>query len=297
MSHRILLSIGTALLGLSAWVVLPAAAQKGGTIVNSDTASATFNCPTGPDITNGVELLLVDIRPGDYKVTAIGVDGFDPILGIEAEGGSSACSDDTTDARNYELDLPTTGRVDNSNFNAQLNLNNNGAAFVDFRIVVGGYQDGPGEFVLLVEGLAVTAADNAGDPFSLQITQNIIDSGVPVTAYLISVVNTLDPYMSLVDVDYNVIDGTNGDPIICDDGGNAQRCFGVSEDLGNSSITTANRTTPGGSFDAMIALDLSNMDAGGYLNYLMSSYNQQTRGDYLAAFHIGISDGTGPADT
>lgn len=296
-------------LGLSALAILPAAAQKGneggggGTTDDGDYYVATFDCPTGNDIVNGIEILLTDVRPDNYVVTALGINGFDPVIGVSAESGDYECSDDEPSTNNYQVDLPTTGEVDDSNLNAQMALANFGSTFQDFRIVVGGFSDVGGEVVVLIEGFAVTPADNAGDIYSVAVTDNLIASGIPLTAYQIARFTDLDPYMYIVDEDYNVLVGDNGDDIICDDAGNPQRCFGESFELDSSSVTTAARSTPGGDFDAMISLDLSNLDGGSnsYLNYLFSSFDQQTTGEYDAIFHFGIADldasaGAGGAD-
>jgi hypothetical protein len=162
---------------------------------------------------------------------------------------------------------------------------------------VGGFGNTPGEFVLVVEGLAVTSADGsgdrAGDPFSVHVTPNMMASGVPVSAYMISVTNATDPYMRLIDPEYNtgVLDNA---PVICDDAGDAALCWGESTALTNSFVSRVGGRQLGGfQYDAMLTIPYESLglepDEDGYLNLLMTTYQQQTFGDYLVAFHLGTS--------
>jgi hypothetical protein len=167
----------------------------------------------------------------------------------------------------------------------------------DISLIVGGFGNTAGEFLLVIEGLAVTSADGsgnlAGDPFSVHVTPNMMASGVPVTAYMISVTDALDPYMRLIDADYNTITLDNS-PVICDDSGNASLCWGESTALSNSSVSRSGGRQLGGfQYDAMLTIPNETLGLGpndeGYLNFLMTTYQQQTFGDYLVAFHLGTS--------
>jgi hypothetical protein len=294
-AHRRALASAAALSAALLLAALPAAAQKdSGSTGTTDSSegidAAIFDCPTGSDIANGVSIV-INLRPGEYRVTALGVGGFDPIMGVlPIDGGTSACVDDSDVAAEYTLDLPATGEVAKSSLNSQVIIENVANDFASFEIVVGGYQDSPGEVVLLIEDLAVTSNDGDGDPLSFLLSQNVIDSGIDVTAYHIAVVNALDPYLMLVNNDYDETLVVDGEETVCDDAGNEARCFGFSADLRDSFITTAERTTPGGQYDASMSLDVSGVTSGATLNYLFTSFNRDTTGDYIIALHFGIGE-------
>jgi hypothetical protein len=260
-------------------------------------AGVVADCGGGNVIENGVEVI-VNMRSGfTYTATAIGIDGFDPVLAVRAPNGDILCNDDNSAAAGYSANLPTTGAVNSSTLSAQQPFSHNISGLANISLIVGGFGNTPGEFVLVVEGLAVTSADGsgdrAGDPFSVHVTPNMMASGVPVSAYMISVTNATDPYMRLIDPEYNtgVLDNA---PVICDDAGDAALCWGESTALTNSFVSRVGGRQLGGfQYDAMLTIPYESLglepDEDGYLNLLMTTYQQQTFGDYLVAFHLGTS--------
>jgi hypothetical protein len=263
---------GVAMLALTA--IAPASAQSSGVDVT---------CTNGSHIQGGVEVL-VNMRPGyTYTATALGVDGFDPVLAVLDAAGNGLCDDDVAAAAGYSASLPTTGFVPSSSLNSQVSFSPDTFGFSDISLVVGGYNGAGGEFVLVLEGMAVTANDgrgfSAGDPFAVRVSPNMINSGVPVSAYMISLDANLDPYMTIVD-------GGNNPQMICDDAGTTS-CDGPSSVLNSYYISQRNgNQLPGYELDAMLSSSLAGAQSGGYLNYLMTSYDQQTYGQYLVAFHM-----------
>lgn len=270
--------------------------------VGAQTISSAIEvtCPGGGGITNGVSIG-VNVRPGTYLVTVIGINGFDPVLAIwdGAAGQTLNCIDDAPGAATYSALLPTTGLIAPSSFNAQLQIVNQSGDFRDFYAVIGGFGDSTGEALVIFEELAVTSADGtgitAGDPFYIEVTQNLLNSQVPLTAYMISLTNVLDPYVSLInDEAVATIDGL---PVICDDAGTPARCFGDPGTLTSSYIayTAPNGDTynlPGYPFDAALRFDPFVLATNGVdtAEVRLSSFNQSTFGDYIAAFHVGIGD-------
>ncbi|RMG87907.1 MAG: hypothetical protein D6712_04805 [Chloroflexi bacterium] len=252
----------------------------------------TVNCDNGRTITNGVPITVVQMRTGfTYTATAMGINGFDPVLAVVDANGNGLCTDDTPSIASYTASLPTTGNIAGSATNAQITFSNNsGQPFADVTIVVGGYEDQGGEFIVLLEGMALTQADNIGDPFTIQITPGMAQSGVPLTVYQISVTNAFDPLIATVDSEYNFIQLDDGSYVACDDAGNANACFGQSSNLSSSYITrTQNRQLPGGPLDAMLSFPLSPEFAGQHINFLMRSSSMETFGDYVVVFHAGIA--------
>jgi hypothetical protein len=248
-----------------------------------------FSCPSGPDIENGVELL-VNVRPGTYRATALGIDGFDPIMGVAFANGDAACEDDSSAANDYAANLPTTGRVDDSNLNAQIEFTNRSSDFADASVVVGGFGGGEGQFLLLIEDLRVTSNDGSGDPFTVHVTPNVtIGYGV----YMLGIQGGLDPYVHWMDEDGNTIELDDGF-VACDDAGSGS-CWGESESLDGAFIRTANATIDGDNLDAMLFLPTDGLfadedDEGFLMTFGFSSFNLSSEGSYIAGFHFAIGE-------
>jgi hypothetical protein len=252
-------------------------------------------CQDGVEFTNGVEVQILQMRTGfDYTATVVGLNGFDPVLAVLGEGGEGLCNDDATTAQRYSAILPTTGRVPASNLSAQVTFTppNSTTGFHDISLVVGGYGDQTGEFLLILEGMGVTAADNSGDPVSVLLTQPMLDSGVPLDVYMITRgQSNVDPIISLVDSDLNVLSDSDGLAITCDDAG-TNSCWTQGSDLSNSSVTIDTGTLPGWQYDSYLSLDVSGVTLSkdpeeNRLLFLLSSY-QGTQGQYLLAIHGGL---------
>ncbi len=250
-----------------------------------------ITCRDGNSIENGVELAVVQQRTGNqYRVTAIGIDGFDPVLGVMLSGdyNNALCNDDDGEAATYSADLPTTGSVGTSGTSSQVLFNlNTSNSFEDVSIVVGGFGGESGEFVLIIEGMFASSADGIGDPMTLAISPALYESGVDPTAYMISVVSSFDPLMLMVDSNYDQVSDNSGNLIGCDDAGSGS-CWGDSDSLSNSYVSrSGNRQLGGGSLDSMINFPLEEEFVGGFLNLVYTSFGQ-TQGDYVVAYHLGV---------
>jgi hypothetical protein len=268
--------------------VAPTAAQGG--------IGLSVTCDSGVTFDNGVEIIVNQMRAGfTYTATAIGLNGFDPVLAVLDAQGRGLCNDDDANAAAYSADLPSTGRVPPSQFASQINFSQtSGQNMADVSLVVGGLGNTSGEFLLILEGMGVTNADGAGDPFSIRLTPGVIASGVPVTVYMISVTNQLDSYMFLADENLNVIRDDAGNDVRCDDGGNASLCWGTSQDLTGRFVSRVTGQQLGGfGYDSMLALPTEGATPDLFYNLVMTSFNHETFGDYLVAFHIGIGAVTG----
>ena len=266
--------------------IAPASAQDGIRIV----------CPNGQIIENGVEII-VSMRPGfTYYATAVGIDGFDPVLAVSDRTGTSLCADDDLNAISYSANLPTTGFVPESALSSQVPFHHNFNGFADISLTVGGFGNTSGEFIVILEGMAVTSADgtgpDSGDPFSLHITPNVTASGIPIAAYMISVTTGLDPIMKIMADNGQPFQFDDGSYFACDDAGNLSLCWGESASLMGAYISrTRNRRLPGGELDAMMIVPTSELGLGpqdeGYLNWRMASSGNGSSGDYVVVFHLG----------
>lgn len=256
---------------------------------NRVSAGRAVTCESGVQFTNGVGVTVVQMRSGfNYTATAIGLNGFDPVLAVLGEDGSGLCEDDTVAAATYSANLPSTGQVAPATVNAQVPFANTSASpFANIDLVVGGFNNATGEFLLVLEGMTFSSADGAGDGFAVEVTESLAAAGV-LNAYVISVTNAYDPTVRLVDADYNGLVDGNNNPIGCDDAGNATLCWGESFPLGNSYISrSGGRQLGGGPLDAMLAIPVTQGDIGGFYNFLVNSA-QNSFGDYVMVFHMGI---------
>lgn len=253
------------------------------------TSSGT-SCAAETDFTRAVEVRVIQMRSGfTYTATVLGLNGFDPSLAVMDQYGNGLCVDDDPNAASYSVSLPTSGEVMPSDRNAQLTFTYNGAeTFADISLWVASTDNQPGEFVLLLEGMVVTDADGAGDPLSLLITPGMIQSGVTPTAYMFSMNGEMDSYIGLIDQNYNWLLDAENRYIACDDAGAS--CWGQSAALNESYVAWTNESwIAGGQFDSMLSLPVEPGFEGGFYNFVMRSSNMATFGDYVAAFHIGMS--------
>jgi len=266
----------------------------------------SVTCDDGTSFNNGVEVIVTQMRSGfTYTATAVGLNGFDPVLAVLDSSGNGLCSDDNASAARYAANLPTTGIVPASNLSSQVTFDQNSSStFADVSLVVGGFGNQSGEFLLILEGMASTAADGAGDAFSVNLTPGMIASGVPLTVYMITRgQSSVDPFIFQSDSNLNPLKDSKGNyTSACDDAGNSNLCIGDSVDLSNSSVTIASGTLPGWQYDAMLSVPLSSVRLNNdpslnYYTFVMTSSPQQpSEGQYLLVFHIGETD-SGSANT
>lgn len=259
----------------------------------------SVTCDSGAHFDNGVEIVINQMRSGfTYKATAIGLNGFDPVLAVLYTGETEAlCSDDERSATNYAVSLPTTGRVSASTLSAQISFSQNSRnTFEDVSLVVGGFGNQTGEFVLILEGMAVTSGDGAGDIFTVYLTPGMVASGVPLTTYMITRGSSaVDPLFYVAgDADLNAMTDADGYEIYCDDANDSTLCY-TPMDISSSTITIDTGTLWTWDKDAVLSLNITGLTLSddpneNYLDYVMTSYRRETEGQYLLAFHIGISD-------
>ncbi|PJF26350.1 MAG: hypothetical protein CUN53_08160, partial [Phototrophicales bacterium] len=172
----------------------------------------------------------------------------------------------------------------------------------DISLVVGGFGNQTGEFLLILEEMAVTRADGAGDPFAVNITPGMVASGVPLTVYMLTRGQSrVDPLLYLANSASDLTPAViGGSQVLCDDAGGAN-CYGNHVQLDNYDVTIATGTLPGWQYDAMLSIPLTGLqlDANrlnNYLTFVMTSFNQQSEGQYLLVFHMGTAPVSGATD-
>ncbi|MEO8394545.1 MAG: hypothetical protein ABI700_16240, partial [Chloroflexota bacterium] len=262
----------------------------------------TVTCDDGSSFDNGVEVRVNQLRAGfNYTATAVGLNGFDPVLAVlDPNTGSGLCNDDNADAGRYAAYLPTSGTAAPSSSSAQVNFSQgSGSSLADVSLVVGGYSGQGGEFLLILEGMGVTAGDGAGDSFSVNLTPGMVDSDVPMTIYMITRGQSqVDPYIYQADSKLNPLTDSQGNTIACDDSGSNGLCQPGSVDLSNYSVTLGTTALTGWQYDAMLSLSLTGLQLDAdptqnYYNFVMTtSPTEATEGQYLLVFDITTVTGS-----
>ncbi len=263
------------------------------------TGGVSIDCGSNGQFDNGVEVTVILMRAGfSYTATAIGINGFDPVLAVyDPSTKRGVCTDNSPEASYYTVSLPSTGDVPPSNLTAQIQFSQNtGQNMANQSIVVGGANNMAGEFVLILEGMAVTAADGPGDPFSVQITPGMVGSGVPLTVYQLATVRGLDTfvYSAYFDNDkWNLYTNSDGDYILYCDNAGTSSCWGAGSSAslaGSAFAQKGQKLYSASSTDALIHVpldgfadsDLSNLS----MSFLMSS-SGNTSGNYTTIIHAG----------
>jgi hypothetical protein len=246
------------------------------------------------ELNNAVEIVIVQMRAGfTYTATAIGLDGFDPVMQVfNRRGGRGLCSDDAEAAENYVGNLPSTGAIRASSLSSQVQFaQETGNNMDDVAIRVGGYGDTGGEFLLVLEGMAATEFDGQGDPFAVSVVPGMVGNGTPLTVYMLADSPSLDPFLYLADEDGDIQELDNGRRVFCDDAGVRALCFGDSDALEDSELRGTANDINGSGLDAMLRFPLGDFSSveldDYYLTFMMTSSGRDTFGDYVVAFHIG----------
>lgn len=256
-----------------------------------------ITCDSGEAITNGVSVTVVSMRSGfSYTATVLGLGDFDPVLAVaNPDRSSGLCQDDSGVSTNFGVNLPGLGVVRANSTTPQIDFSQSGSNMGDIDLIVGGYDGMSGEFLLILEGMAVTQADNAGDPFSVMLNSSLVNSGVPLSVYMIGAESSLDPLMRIIDADFNPVTDADGVEIQCDDAGDAELCWDQGDRLAGSQMAIRNGNFTADEYDAMIRVNpQAAVDAGfTYINYLMTSYQRETLGRYSIVFHIGVAPAGG----
>ncbi|MBN1966238.1 MAG: PPC domain-containing protein, partial [Anaerolineae bacterium] len=232
-----------------------------------------FVC-NGVTIPAATLVTFADVRPGfTYRVTVLGLDGFDPVIGLEAEDGSSLCNDDEPLAAGSQVAVPGTGLVTANALTSQVTFTTSGA-IGDIYMRIGGFGGQGGRYVAVFEGMAI-APSTEQDAATLEVSESIMNETIYV--YMVSRTTALDPYMRL-----------EGTGIICDDAGIGTCADTPAFPGGGVSINNGNTYVAGG-LDAGLGVVPGST---GELTFLFESFGGNSAGDY-AMIVIGAAPGAG----
>lgn len=190
-------------------------------------AQTGLECSGGESLADAIRFDVPPVPEGGLViVTVIGLDGFDPVLGLIYDDGFADCVYDDPGADGYGATLPSTGTVE-ADFTGTQVLIDSEDGITGLAVI--GYQETSGDFLLIVEGLSFTGADWA-------MTLSPIDN-YTLNAYLLAADETFNPMLTVLNADSSPLTDGDGAPIQCDDAG-TEACWGDPLNLSGASITT-----------------------------------------------------------
>ncbi len=206
--------------------------------ITSPTIAQDVEIDCGDDviIRNGVDIQFPNIDVNAiHTVTALSIAGYDPVVAVFNQQQNGGCNDDSVIAQAYSVDLPTTGFVPNSSLNAQMNFDSSTL----MRVVVGEFDALDGEVLLMVEGLSY---EGFPDRINVTVTDDMIQAGIPLTAYVLEEVPGLDLALAVVDDNGVPLRDARSLPVECDDAGDNELCWGAHVPLIDSYTNVSNTT-------------------------------------------------------
>ncbi|PJF44793.1 MAG: hypothetical protein CUN55_02120 [Phototrophicales bacterium] len=251
-------------------------------------AAIFIQCDTGERVRGAIQFSFIAVNPGfSYTATVLGIDGFDPVLVVETRPGIGTCNDDNPNVLGSRVDVPGYGNVFATTSSAQVRFTSPGRGN-PINIIVGSFNDEPGRFVLIIEGLAISPSTEL-DGFSVRVPEDAQEE--PLGVYMVARYTDLDPYMYIAAgeglnaayspdgeffpdlIDYNRVFG----PLYeCDDASVAPCDFSPNFENGNILISNGSSYNPG-RVDAGLMLIPYTTDP---ILYVLGSLNGASSGTY-----------------
>ncbi len=273
--RRILIVAIVALLTLGALPLLS---------VNASPAPQFAGCADEVDMEHGARFVMRNLNGMTMRVTAIGIDDFDPnITVLDAQGEVVTCNANSEEAAQVAVNLPTvTTEVPNEGA-ARASVNVPGdEGRLDYEVIVSGEDYSSGEFVLMYSGAEVFGADNV-DQVSLFPSQSMADAEVPLNMYVLNLSGGESQYDPALTFSF----GENFEQY-CGKSSAESLCDGEHEDLtGYSVILDEDTERELNGNDVMLGFAVGG-EAGEFLARI-GSYNANTFGPYTLVVHSGLA--------
>jgi hypothetical protein len=257
--------------------------------ITSLTIAQGFEIECGEDviIRNGVDIQFQNVDLTQHTVTTLSIGGYDPVMAVFNQQQNGGCNDDSTNTAGYMVDLPTTGVVSPSNLNSQMTFDNGSL----MRVVIGEFDDLDGEVILMVEGLTF---DGSPDRVDVTVTNDMVQAGIPLTAYAIEKMPGLDLSLAVVDDNGVPLLDERSQSVECDDAGDNSLCWGAHVSLIESIINISNRVeTSGTAISPMLSIPLSAQDVGTIVPFQIKQSAEPTQsltGEYIFLLHYGVGE-------
>lgn len=247
-----------------------------------------IDCGDGVFIRNGVEIQFPNIDVNSiHTVTVLSIADYDPVVAVFNQQERGDCNDDSPNAADYTVDLPTTELIPANSLSAQMTFDSD--TFMN--VVVGEVEEQDGEVLLMVEGLSFQGFP---DRINVIVTNDMILGGLPLTAYAIERVPGLDLRLAIVDDNGVPLLDNRSQSVECDDAGDVELCWGahvlLTESYTNVSDTI---TTSGTAISPMLSIPLSANDVGTIVPFQVSQSaepEQDSTGEYVFLLHYRVGE-------
>src|SRR5690606_9229501 len=115
-----------------------------------------LECQDGMEIAVSSRIVLRQVSPEfSYRVTAIGIDTFDPVVAVISEPGVGECNDNIGGLSGSQIAVPGVGFVQANDLSAQITARTPFNQFGDIEIAVGGVLGSIGQFAVVIEGFRI----------------------------------------------------------------------------------------------------------------------------------------------
>jgi len=249
-----------------------------------------IDCGDEVIIRNGVDIQFPNIDADSiHTITALSIAdyAYDPVIAVFNQQQNGGCNDDSTNAAGYTADLPTTGFIPENDLNSQMTFDGN----TFMRVVVGGFENLDGEVLLMVEGLTF---DGTPDRVNVTVTNDMIQSGIPLTAYVFEQASGLDLQLSIVDDNGVPLLDARSQSVKCDDAGDADLCWGAHASLIDSYTSISETTVSYGTeISPMLTIPLLPNAVGTIVPFQInqtSELEENSTGEYIFFLHYGVGE-------
>src|SRR5690606_1650840 len=129
-----------------------------------------------------------------YRVTAFGIDQFDPVVAVISQPGRGDCNDNIEGLADSQVAVPGIGFVEANDLSAQTTARTPLNQVSDIEIVVGGVAGSVGQFAVVIEGFRVNPSTEF-DQVLVSVPAATVNEALGV--FMIGRTNALNPFMRL----------------------------------------------------------------------------------------------------
>lgn len=251
----------------------------------------TITCETGEEIVVSARITLLNVNPEfGYRISAVGINSFDPIAAIITEPGVGRCNDNTEGLAGSQLAVPGIGFVEANALSSQFVARTPSNGFADIEIVVGGLAGSTGEFALVIEGLRINP-EGESDQLLVSVPESATSEALGV--FMIGRPDELNPFMRVFDgtgaeAGEGLVDLEGLTPLAtCDDAGTSD-CFATPTLNGGGVALSSGTTYVADGLDTGL---IYTPRTSSPLLYAFSSSQGESGGDYVV-----VITGTAPGD-
>lgn len=235
----------------------------------------TAVCDDGRELV-GTSYTFFDLAvDSNYRLTALGIDAFDPVIARIGEDGAVTCSDNEGNLLGSQIAVPGAGAINANAFSTQSLFRPR----VDgsLQVIVGGDKGSTGRYAVVVEGLLLEPRDET-DRLVVDAPPSV--KGELLGVYMIGQTPTLDPLLELALPDAE-------QPLITCDNAGTPDCPDMLGLVDNGAILSTGGQYVGEANDAGILQTIDNLQ----VEYRFRSSRGRTAGSYGV-----IITGTAPGD-